>query len=280
MSSMPDAANTAYIYRTRDGAVSVPAGDVELHAIWALDARRRRRRLSLKTFRGGHAVTKEIRSGSTGLLLRHSRSKKPPRREILFAHANIGTIVQRTTSELLHAVVSLIDQIQATGDDLAVEFGIVMNIRDPVLSCVSPDRYTVVLSTREIEAAKQCCWSNFYTGIRFPNDPHSYSFWSGYGVLDRIKHEPHTLLEIERSDIRSCEVKLCPINAGRMRFFHQAHDLNALRIALAKLRDFLEGISDATVEMMAVPIGRSREQYESLGAPTYEQRGFWPLPSD
>src|SRR5262245_40349538 len=117
---MSEASNYTYIYRTSSGAVSLPAGDVELSVVWSLDARRHRKPISLSTFRGGCAINKEIRSGSTGLLLRHSKTRKPPRREIVYAHETVGTIVERKAVELLEAVESLLQQLEECGTDLAI----------------------------------------------------------------------------------------------------------------------------------------------------------------
>lgn len=269
--------NYVYIYRTSAGSVSVPAGSLEIEVVSSLDARRRRKRMSLKTFCGGNAVTKEIRSGSTQLLSLHSSAKRPPRREMLYGWGQAGTVIERAATDLLEAVSSLLQQMEEYGDDLAIEYGVFMNERDPVLHLVSPDRFETEPSPEQLRISLPCCWSSFYSGLRLPDDPHPYTIWASFGILDWIKHDPQTLLEIERSDIRSWE-RFKPANAGEIRIFRQTHDLTPLRTRLLKLRNLLQTTPDETVAMMAVFSGAMRERFERNFGMTVEERGMWPDP--
>jgi hypothetical protein len=269
-----------YIYRTSTGSVSVPA-NVEIGIVKSLDARLRQKALSLKSFRGGRALTKEIRSGCTELLSPfHSSGKTLPRRSVLFGKVNEGKILQRRRVELLGAVESLIRQMEEYGDDLAIEYGIFVNERDPVMQLVPPELYERPPSAHYVEVSIPNLGSDFYTSVRFADDPHPYTFWSSFGVLDRIKHDSQTLVEIERTDIRSCKETLYPVNAGEIRFFHKNHDLTLLRTRLKKLCDLLKAASDEIVEMMPVPSGAQKVQREQLFGMTLEQMGMWSDPGE
>jgi hypothetical protein len=268
-----------YIYRASIGSVSVPASR-ECGVVKSLDARLRPKRLSLRTFRGGHALTEEIRSGGTCLLSPYHPSigKNLPRRSILFGNVLEGKILQRRKVELLWAVESLLRQLEEYGDDLAIEYGIFVNERDPVMQLVPPELYERPPSAHYINVTIPNLGSDFYTGVRFADDPHPFTFWSSFGVLDRIKHDPLTLVEIERTDMRSCEETLHPVNAGEIHFFRKNHDLTLLRTRLKKLCDLLKAAPDEIVEMMPVPCGAQKEQREQLFGMTLEQMGMWSDP--
>lgn len=240
----------AYHYETSVGSVSLPAA-VEM--VYSMDARRRRG-LSLKSLqRQGMGLSDEVSWGSTiSCLPRSSHSRKPPRRDILFGNEPAGRLVRRRVPDVLGATVSLIRQIDQLWEELTTEYGVFMNLRDPVLHFVDPDDFETDFP--EFETAPDASWNRFFAGLRFPDDPHLYTLWASFGMLDLMKHDPRTGKESARQDVRSRQ-EIRPLNAGEIRVFRRTCDWQPLHAKLTELRELLENTADDTVAITAMSKG-------------------------
>ncbi len=272
-------ADFAYVFKVATGTVSVPAGLIEMKVTWALDARRRRRKpLSLDSMRAVFTQSGELKCGSTELRyfysLKSRSSRKPTRGEMIFGRAQMGEIVERRTQDVLAAVNSMLEDIEAGGDALATEYG---------LPFVLTERVVDISGLRVDRGEPGSCaksdpvWSAFIAGLRFADDPHAYTAWAGCGMLDLIKHDPATGKETDRADIRSREV-LQTVNAGEIPVFRRPLDLQPLRTGLAKLRELLQTTPDETVASMSVPRGSPPEQMQKTWGANWEAWGFWEEP--
>ena len=269
----------AYVFKAAAGTVSVPAGSTEVKVTWALDARRRRRKpLSLKSMGGVFSQSGELKCGSTELRylssLKSHRSRKPTRQEMIFGRAQLAEIVERRTQDVLAAVNSMLEDMDAAGEALAIEYGLPIVMTEPV---VSIGDLSVTLGDPDSCAKSGPYWSGFIAGLRFPNDPQAYTAWAGCGMLDLIKHDAATGKETERRDIRSREV-LRTANAGEIPISRRTLDLQPLRTALAKLRGLLQSSPEETVASMLVPRGSCREQMQKTWGASLEGWGFWEEP--
>jgi hypothetical protein len=106
-------------------------------------------------------------------------------------------------------------------------------------------------------------WSYFIAGLQFPEDPHPYTAWASFGMLDLIKHDPTTGKEIDRTDIRSRET-VQSANAREIQVFRRHHDLEPLRLGLHRLRATLQNASENMVAVTSVPQGLLSAQMESV----------------
>jgi hypothetical protein len=165
---------------------------------------------------------------------------------MIFGREQTGTIETRRTAQLLKAVTSLLEQVERESDALATEYGVSVPLKDPSLrtpgAYEDPDVYFGY-------GPLAISWSYFLSGLRFAGDPHPYTLWANFGVLDLIKHDPLSGDELERSDIRSCTT-LHPANTAEIRIFRNTRDLWPFRNSLATTRELLLKTSAETVSIM------------------------------
>jgi hypothetical protein len=132
------------------------------------------------------------------------------------------------------------------GGAIAYEYGISIDQRDAPLRIPGHNEDLAVYRRYQPLTPH---WSYFYSCLRFPEDEHLYTLWSGYGILDLIKHDMKTGEEIERTDIRSCNV-LRPANTSEIRVCRRKHDFAPFRDGLMRLRDFLQNTSEQVVTLV------------------------------
>lgn len=246
---------------------------------WSLDARLRKRRLTLRTLLGSTAaVSEDLRMGSTHLYYastRRSSSRTPKRCDIVFPPVEMGTVVQRPTSTLANAVNSLIQQIDSDSEALGVEYGILLDLSGRAVNIGGFEVPQVPPSRPEDNPR----WSGFVAGVRLSADSPSCTIWANFGMLDLIKHDCSTGKEIDRSDIRHYDA-LETANAGRIGFVRRTCGFGLLRGRLQNLRELTLHTEDENVQIMAVPQGKLRQQMEGVFRCTLEEMGMWPEPPE
>lgn len=251
-SALYDLENPLYkdIYATASESVVVPTNNYVLSMVLSLGRRVRRTRVSAaKVPRGVSmvSVTGEIRWGLGRSFGRSSSGKKLSRDELIFGgDEQMKTIVERQVPELLVGVNSLLEQMNELWDDIAYEYGISIDQRNPPLRI--PGRNEDPTVYREYQPLAPD-WSYFFSRLRFPEDQHLYTLWSDYGILDLIKHDESTGGEIERTDIRSYNV-LRPANTSEIRVFRRKHSFAPFRNGLLRLRDLLQRTPERTVTLV------------------------------
>ncbi len=228
------------------GKTSIPCEPWIVTLVLSLDRRRRKRRFSLtKSHRAVSYTINGVRGGATEFASFSSR-RTASRFDTLFGVEQNATIETRGTDQLLKAVTSLLEQAEREFDALAVEYGVSVPLGDPSLRTPGvyehPDVYFGY-------GPLAISWSYFFSGLRFAGDPHPYTLWANFGVLDLIKHDPLSGDEIERSDIRSCTT-LHPVNTAEIRIFRNTRDLWPLRNSLVTTRELLLKTSAETVSIM------------------------------
>jgi hypothetical protein len=253
-----------FVYKIGEKTVGVPAGIIEMAVGSCLDARRGKRPLSLKALRHVIAVSEGIRWGSTQLhyLSRHrsSSSRKPMPWNTIFGTGQVGTIVQRPVSQLLDAVNTWLDEIEKDPQAVGIEYGLSIDFCGRSLS-MGGSRVKPQASSSSADSIPG--WSYFIAGLQFREDPHPYTAWASFGMLDLIKHDPTTGKEIDRTDIRSRET-VQSANAGDIQVFRRTHDLEPLRLGLHRLRETLQNASEDMVAVTSVPQGLLRAQMETV----------------
>jgi hypothetical protein len=246
------------IYTTASESVVVPSNGYVLDMALALGRRLRRTPVSAaKAPRGVSmvSVTGEIRWGLARSYGRGSSGRKLSRDEmILGADEQMGTIVERQVTEMLAAVNSLLEQMDELWEDIAYEYGISIDRKNPPLRIPGRNEDPTVYREYQPLAPK---WSYFFSRLRFPEDEHLYTLWSDYGILDLIKHDTNAGDEIERTDIRSYNV-LRPANTSEIRIFRRKHKFAPFRDGLVRLRDLLQ----STPERIVTLVTRYGEVYE------------------
>jgi hypothetical protein len=261
------------IIKASTGSVTIPSEGWDAKLFISLDAHRRKKTFSLmKSYRRSSDIIGEIRRGSTvfgsyspaGPL----STRKLSRYEMICGKEYTGQPGKRQTVELLEAVNSLLEQINQEFEALSVEYGVSVPLWKQHLRI--PGGYEDP-SVYKGHGPLRIWWCSFFAGLKFPDDPHPYTLWANFGVLDLIKHDPITGDEIERKDIRSCNV-LHPINTAEIRIFRLTHDLKPLRDGLVKLRELLQITPDETVTIVT-------ERVKGYQEPEIVPDEFWTPPT-
>lgn len=257
-----------YAYQTKVGTAVLRGGGVEVDLLASLDLRRRKTKPSIKSLRRkGVLISNEVRWGHVLAPLLVSKSKRPPRRNMVFAREQMWEVVERDTADLRKAVQSIYQQLDSEMEDVSTEYGMHTNLRaeqlgfDPSEFCCQGPKPT--------DSPPDVCWSRFLTGVRFPQDQHPHTLWSHFGVLDMIKHDPTTGVAVATRDIRSLS-EVEPINCGKVALYRRRHDLHGFRVDLELLLSFLRKTNDQGVKVVCLPSHSTQAQIETA----FEQTGL------